>query len=120
MGSGSSGRSPGDELSITLEDEGNAHVVVLSGPVCAYTADHLDAELTQFEGTTGHDIVIDASAVHTLSSAGIEVLVAHGDRCRTQGGSLAIRNPSPVIRRVLDVVGLAAMAEQPDGAVTST
>ncbi len=103
--------SPVDVLTVDLEMHDRTTVVTLSGPVCAYTAPHLDAELQRIEDVDRHCIVIDARAVHTMSTDGLEVLVDHAERCRRSGGSLVIRAASPVTRRVLAICHLQDLLE---------
>jgi len=105
-------------LSITLEMHDANTVLLLDGPVCAYTAPHLDAELRQIEAVDRHRLVVDASRVHTLTSDGLEVLVEHAARCAAAGGELVVRNPSPLTSRVLAVCGLEWLAER--GPVSET
>lgn len=98
--------APLDVLTVTLEMSEHVTVVQLDGPVCAYTAPYLDAELSHVEETGRNKLVIDASRVRTLSSAGLEVLVDHARRCDERGGDLVIRNPSSLARRVLGICRL--------------
>ena len=99
-------QAPVDVLTVTLEMSDNVTVVQLAGPVCAYTAPYLDAELRQAEDAGRNRLVIDAWGVRTLSSDGLEVLEHHARRCDERGGDLVIRNPSSLARRVLDVCRL--------------
>jgi anti-anti-sigma factor len=99
-------QAPVDVLTVTLEMSDNVTVVQLAGPVCAYTAPYLDAELCQVEETGRTRLVIDASGVRTLSSDGLDVLEDHARRCDERGGDLVIRNPSSLARRVLDICRL--------------
>lgn len=99
-----------DVLSTTLEMHDANTVVLLDGPVCAYTAPHLDAVLRQIGAVDRHRIVIDASCVHTMSSDGLRVLVDHAERCEAAGGELVVRNPTRVTSRVLDICGLGRLA----------
>ncbi len=108
--------SAADVLRIDLEMHDRTTIVSLAGPVCAYTAPHLDAELQRIEDADRHHVVVDAGAVHTMSTDGLAVLVEHAERCRRSGGSLRIRHASPVTLRVLSICHLLAMAE-PDPAI---
>ena len=106
MGSTRSATPAADVLSITVEMHESATIVILDGPACEYTAPHLDTQLTAIEAAGRHRIVVDADLVHTMSTAALTVLADHAERCRVAGGDLAIRRPSAVTRRVLDVLGL--------------
>jgi anti-anti-sigma factor len=109
-------RAPLDELTVTLEMSDNVTVVQLAGPLCAYTAPYLDAELCQVEDAGRNRLVIDASDVRTLSSDGLDVLEHHARRCDERGGDLVIRNPSSLARRVLAICHLDGLLA-PLGAV---
>lgn len=97
---------PHDVLSVRTELLERSTVVELDGPVCAYTAPHLDAELTQLGADGHHRVVIDASKVRTLCTHGIDVLLDHERRCIDKGGDLVVRDARPSARRVLDVLSL--------------
>jgi anti-anti-sigma factor len=97
---------PCDVLTVRTELLDRSTVVALDGPVCAYTASHLDAELTHLEASGRHRVVIDASKVRTLCTDGVDVLVDHERRCHDLGGDLVVRDARPSARRVLDVLSL--------------
>lgn len=101
---------PHDVLSVSVEMH-DAHTVVhLDGPVCAYTAPHLDTELRLLEDTGRTRLVIDAGGVGALCTAGVDVLLAHEQRCAERGGDLVIRDLRAGARRVLDVLSLDRLA----------
>jgi anti-anti-sigma factor len=97
---------PHDVLSVRTELIDLSTVVELDGPVCAFTAPHLDAELTQLGAAGRHRVVTDASKVRTLCTDGIDVLLDHERRCIDQGGDLVVRDARPSARRVLDILSL--------------
>lgn len=97
---------PHDVLSVRTALLDLSTIVELDGPVCAYTAPHLDAELSQLEAAGRHRMVIDASKVRTLCTDGVDVLVDHERRCSDRGGDLVVRDARPSARRVLDVLSL--------------
>ena len=103
--------SPADVLTVDLEMHERTTIVALAGPVCAYTAPHLDAELHRIEDVDRHQIVVDARAVHTMSTDGVAVLAEHAERCCRAGGSLVIRDASPVTLRVLSICQLLDLVE---------
>jgi anti-anti-sigma factor len=102
-----------DVLEITLRFEGPVTVCVLDGPLCAYTAPVLDGWLGQLRANGRHRVVVDASGLDSLSSAGVEVIAAHAARLRVAGGHLQVRRPSPVARRVLDLCEVGHLVEGP-------
>ena len=102
--------APLDVLSIIFEVQDDATVVRLEGPVCAFTAPHLDTELAKVEASAQHRLVVDTSRVRTLSSDGLSVLVSHAERHESAGGELLIHDPSPITRRVLSLSGLERLS----------
>lgn len=111
--------SAADTLAITLEMHDANTVLILEGPVCAYTAPHLDAELRQIEAVDRHRLIVDASRVHTMSTDGVDVLVEHAARCEAAGGELVLRDPSPVTKRVLALCGLDRLTGDPVPVITT-
>jgi anti-anti-sigma factor len=108
---------PRDALDITLRFDGEVTMCALTGPLCAYTAPSLDEWLRQLEANGRHKVIIDARAIASLSSDGVDVLVEHAERCRRAGGVLQVRAPSTVARRVLalgDAEHLVEGAGEPD------
>ena len=101
---------PRDVLSVRATVDHDVAVVELDGPVCAYTAGHLDAELTKLAAAGQHHVVIDARNVRPLCLDGIDVLLAHEQRCAAEGGDLVVRDLRPAARRVLDVLSLQHLA----------
>ena len=97
---------PQDVLSVTFELRGAHTVVELEGPLCAYTASHLDSSLRELQDAGRHRLVVDVSRVEALCIDGVEVLLAHEARCVEQGGDLVLRDPRPGARRVLEVLDL--------------
>jgi anti-anti-sigma factor len=102
---------PCDVLDITVRFEGGVTVFVLTGPLCAFTAPSLDEWLRQLGENGRHKVIIDARAIASLSSDGVDVLVEHADRCRRAGGDLQVRAPSTVARRVLDLCDAEHLVE---------
>ena len=100
---------PHDVLSVTFERHDVHTVVRLEGPVCAYTAPHLDSELRKLEDAGRTRLVIDASGVGARCADGVDVLVDHEQRCLDRGGDLVLRDLRPGARRVLDILSLDRM-----------
>jgi anti-sigma B factor antagonist len=73
-----------------------------SSDLCAALTDFVDG---------GSDVMIDLSGVTFIDSTALAVLVrAHTDSVAA-GGRLIVTNPSPVVVRVLHLVGLITMLD---------
>jgi anti-anti-sigma factor len=89
------------EIATTTGDDG-VPVVMLRGELDFATAPIADASLAPLLDARPARIVFDLTDVTFLDSSGIAVLV----RSTYQVGTVAIRNPSTVVRRVIECTGL--------------
>jgi anti-anti-sigma factor len=82
---------------------------ILSGELDRSTVDRFEAALdgTRDAGArdAGARVVLDLSRVTFVDSSGVRSLIGLG---RSLGSSLVLRDPSPRVRRVLELRGLAA------------
>ena len=100
MGSMSDGQ---DQIAIDVSaDPDGSPVVVLSGELDFATAPVAEASLAPILERSPERLVFDLTAVSFLDSSGIAVLV----RSAHAAGTVAIRNPSTVVRRVIECTGL--------------
>ena len=81
---------------------GTPAVVAIAGDIDPHTAPTLREELEAVDGP----VVLDLSGVAFVDSSGLRVLLEANTR-RSDSGGIAIRNPSDVVRRVLDLSGLS-------------
>jgi anti-sigma B factor antagonist len=77
-------------------------VVALRGELDFATAPVADASIAPLLADQPARVVFDLTGVTFLDSSGIAVLV----RSAHQAGTVAIRNPSTVVRRVIECTGL--------------
>ena len=77
-------------------------LVVLRGELDFGTAPIADASIVALLDTRPERLVFDLTAVTFLDSSGIAVLV----RSTQQANTVAIRNPSTIVRRVIEYTGL--------------
>jgi anti-anti-sigma factor len=94
---------PGADVVIdTRVDESGSTVVSLSGELDSSNADALVAALEPITATSTARLVFDLSALRFMDSAGIAVLLGAAAKV----GSVGVRNPSPAVRRVVELTGL--------------
>ncbi len=94
----------GELLTVATEqDAAGIPVLRVSGQLDISNASALEDALVKV--TAGHPsaIVFDLSALEFMDSAGISVLV----RAHSEVGAVRLRNPSPIVRRVIEITGLA-------------
>jgi anti-anti-sigma factor len=80
--------------------------VTLVGDIDPYNAPRLAQHLNQLidEGQT--TIVLALEDLHFIDSSGLGVIVRAARQARDAGGHLALRGPTPSIKKVLEITGL--------------
>lgn len=96
------GQDPRAALSITEGPEGHL-VVHLAGELDLETAAALEAPLDELLERRGAEVVVDLGGVEFMDSSGIALLL----RLAARFGPLKLRGVSPVVRRVIEEVGLS-------------
>lgn len=93
------------DLSVSVDD-GTATMHV-AGEVDAHNCDQLT---TALEARTGgvdvSRIVVDATELSFIDSSGISALLALRERVTGDGGEFELRDPTPAVRRVIEITGL--------------
>ena len=97
---------PTEDLVVSTHREGATAVVVVRGDVGIATVPLLRAVLDGVCATGPARIEVDLSAAASFDSHALTVLVAARRRMAGQRAVLAIREPSPLVRRVLARSGL--------------
>ena len=82
-------------------------IVVASGELDLGTAPLLRESLGRLHGC----VVVDLAGVTFLDASAIGVLISQRNRLRNHGGELVLRGPHGVVRRAIEVVGLADWIE---------
>jgi anti-anti-sigma factor len=91
-------------LKITV-DKSPTPTLKLVGRLDTDTAPQLDGELNRVLGRKDIErLVFDLSGLDYLSSAGIRCFVRARKAVEPGGGTVAILNPQPGVRKVLDIV----------------
>jgi anti-sigma B factor antagonist len=103
----------GEERHGTL-DQAARIVLCVSGEVDVLTSPRLAAAVADTLEGGQPDVVIDLARVEFIDVTGIRVLENAAGQARDAGGSLALRSPSRVVRRMLDLLDLdrALLVEQ--------
>ena len=86
----------------TVDDEGEV-VVRLRGEIDLSNADAVEAEFRRVARAESGALIIDVSELQFIDSTGIAMLL----NAVAGAESVAVRNPSPILRRMIDVAGLA-------------
>jgi anti-anti-sigma factor len=81
-------------------------LVAVDGEVCASSAPELERTLVRVVDEEGPSLVLDLSAVQTISAAGITALLRLRRHCHDRAGSFVVRDPSDAVVDLLDRVAL--------------
>jgi anti-anti-sigma factor len=82
-------------------DSTGAQIVALSGELDSSNVAELEAKVASITAESSRPLIFDLSSLRFMDSAGIAVLIS-----AATSTSVSLRNPSPVIRRVLEATGL--------------
>jgi anti-sigma B factor antagonist len=101
--------SPVSELSISVTvtdlEDGSGTVVHVAGEADLTTrslGDVLTAEASKRPGL----LLVDLSALQFIDSGAIRMILLASQQVRQDGGTLALINPSPVVARVVQILGV--------------
>lgn len=90
---------------------GRQATVSVTGEIDIGTSPGLDACLERClaEGCT--EIVLDVTEMTFIDSSGLAVVAFVTKALKLRGGRVTLRNASPTVQKLLDIVGLAAFFE---------
>lgn len=92
---------------MTIEQAGNAVVRInLDGRLDMQGTQAIDQRFAFATSTKALRLVVDLSRVTFLASIGLRILVAAAKAQAARGGRMAIANPAPMVRQVLETAGI--------------
>jgi len=102
---GIDGDSTAEVVIDTRVDPSGAPVVTVSGELDMSNASSLEATVASITAEGPERLIFDLSGLRFMDSAGIAVLVGAASKVN----AVALRNPSPVVRRVIELTGLSGV-----------
>jgi len=106
-------------MDLTLQPTESGLLATLSGRLDHEGALAVQERLKSLVGSAGDALVLDLSALETISSEGVRVLISLGQRARQAGLPLAFCGLTGLVREVFDISGLFqvfAVARTPEQA----
>lgn len=98
--------SRGLVVNVVVRDVSETHIyAAVSGEVDADNCAEMGTRLLQ-DGTSTAEMVVDVSALEFIDSSGISELLRVREAMIEAGGSLALRDATDNVRRVLEITGL--------------
>jgi anti-anti-sigma factor len=99
-----------EELTSRRTRTGDAVVVTLAGDLDMAATFWLEPELERVTEEPGLGVlVLDMEGVHFMDSAALGLLLSTQARLQGAGIRLAVANPSPAVRRILQLTGTAGV-----------
>jgi anti-sigma B factor antagonist len=97
----------GDRASVTIKTwvEDGTPVVSLSGELDLTNAEHVRSVISDSLSGQAARLVFDMSGVEFMDSSGIALLASAIQKVR----EVELRNPTPIVRRLVELTGLAGI-----------
>jgi len=117
------GDLPLSDFTVSASFVGAQVVLTLGGEVDALTAPEFGAFFQTMIDRGHHSVVLDLAALRFMDASGLAVIAHGADRLSVSGGSLSIRAPVALIRKMLELTGFSRLVEdreresEPEGAV---
>jgi anti-sigma B factor antagonist len=89
----------------TSATEDRVMLLEVEGEVNAHTAPRLKKALTDWLAQGHSRVVLDASRIEHMSSAGLRVLLYAQREARQRGGEVRLFGPNAQVRRVIELAG---------------
>lgn len=96
-------------LEVAVAIEGTVASVTVSGELDVATAPKLRAALAPLGRAPGDVVVVDVGGLAFADASALGVLVSVHTRVAETGARLVIRNPSPLLERMLDITQVAGV-----------
>jgi len=97
------GDRPADVVIDTRVDPTGAPIVTLSGELDSSNVGMLEATVASITADQPERLIFDLSGLRFMDSAGIAVLIG----AAATVNAVHLRDPSPIVRRVVEVTGLS-------------
>ena len=89
----------------TAVDQAGARVVIVSGELDISNAASLEATVAAVTAERPRRLIFDLSGLRFMDSAGIAVLIG----ATAKVDAVQLRDPSPIVRRVVELTGLSSV-----------
>ena len=97
-------------MELTTEQAADGiQLMVLAGRMDGAGTEQVAAGFNAIIATRPQRVVVDMRQVPFLSSIGIRLLLSNAKALRQHGGRMVIASAQPLVREVLEIVGIAAL-----------
>lgn len=82
--------------------------ITLSGRLDVAGTNAIDSQFAAVTATQG-PVIVDLSAVDFIGSMGVRLLLSNAKALGARGGKMILCKPAPMVRKVLETIGIDAM-----------
>lgn len=97
---------PGDDLVIDVTVSDGSATLRAAGEIDIGNVGRLQSELDALIRTVPGDVTIDMEAITFLDSSTLGALIGAKKRLQGSGRDLLLKNPRPMVVRILEITGL--------------
>lgn len=101
----------GGDMELTEEGAADITIVAVAGRLDTQTAGRFSTRMDELLGAGQAQLLIEASGLNYISSAGFRALLLAAKGAADKGGRLAVCSMTPPMRRVVELAGLEAVFE---------
>ena len=95
-------------MTISKTSENNNTVLAITGKLDSNTSKELSKEIEPVLAEAC-DITLDFTALQTISSAGLRVLLSTHKSCKAGGKTMIIKGANPSVQEVFDLMGFTGL-----------
>ena len=99
------------DFSVSVTRQHDAVTVHVTGDLDCYTAPRLRTTLLGLVDEGARHVTLDVGATQFVDSTGLSVLVGGLKRLRDHGGTMVLKSPNDMTRRLFQVTGLNTVFE---------
>jgi anti-sigma B factor antagonist len=98
--------SPDDVLYIETKYDGTEAAIILVGEFDMTGTERFWGAVSEVLGTCPRSVAVEVRGLTFVDSSGLMALVRAGDAAAEAGATLRVREPSPALRRIVELCGL--------------
>lgn len=96
-------------MELQYSESGNIRYIKLIGKLDIVGVNQIDVEFSGYCSGEKPLVIVDLSGVDFMASIGIRMLTMNAKSIATRGGKLALLNPSPEVKEILEITGIPAV-----------
>jgi len=98
-------------MNLNMQVDGEVGLIRVRGELDQVDAPRLHAATDMMLSDGVRDLVIDCHGITFIDSAGLQAILDAHTRAQSEGGTLTLRRPSAVARRLLEITGMDAVLD---------